>query len=248
MDNLHAPVYLENPAKPGVAVFIHGFMGSPRQFDFLTASVYDKGLSVASLLLPGHGGTAKDFSLGTFERWQSHVDSEIERLALDYADIWLAGHSMGGLLAINAAVKHCSHVRGVFTIASPFKMSFFSIFALKVRLRQVFGKKSDPIKAAYLSACSVPPSPSLVWRTSKPSAELKKLIKAARDNLQNLRVPVTAVYSASDELVSIASLDIFKSGLVGVEYEQVLLSDSLHAWYPEHERNIIENAFLKFIY
>jgi len=247
LNDLHTPIYLENPIKSGIVVFIHGFMGSPRQFDYLAAAVYDRGFSAAALMLPGHGGSAKDFSLGTYERWQGHVNSEIERFSSDYKDIWLVGHSMGGLLAINAAVKYSGYSRGVFSIACPFIMSAFSSFALKVRFKQVFGKKSDPIKAAYLSASSVPPSPSLIWRAAKPASELKTLMAAARANLLNLHLPVTAVYSASDELVSIASLDILRAELTCAEFEEVLLTDSFHAWYPKHEQAIIENALLKFV-
>ena len=36
----HAPVFLENTDGNGVVVFIHGYMGSPRQFDRLVKVVH----------------------------------------------------------------------------------------------------------------------------------------------------------------------------------------------------------------
>jgi len=243
----HAPLFLENPADKGIVVFIHGFMGSPRQFDKFAETVQQQGCSVAALLLPGHGGSAREFASSSFERWQSHVDSEVERYSRDYASIWLVGHSMGGLLAINAAVKHSASIRGLFLIACPFKVTTISTHAMKVRATQLFTLKRSPIKAAYIAGSSIELSPSLVWHLTRPTIELKKLMQAASDNLPNVRAPVMAVYSASDELTSIKSLDILKSGLTNAEYDHLLLADSLHAYYPEHELAMIEQALLKLI-
>ena len=166
---------------------------------------------------------------------------------LDYSDIWLAGHSMGGLLAINAAVKYSRHVRGIFLIACPLKITVFSLYAMKVRIKQVFSGSSNPLKAAYLSSSSVAPSLSLIWRTSKPAAELRKLILASKDNLPLVCVPVTAVYSTADELTSIDSLEILESDLSRTLMKRVLLVDSLHSYYPEHDLTIIKQALLSLI-
>jgi len=247
MGDPHSPLYLRGSSANDTVVFIHGFMGSPRQFDSLADAVFRQGCSAAALLLPGHGGTAKDFASGTFENWQSHVDSEVGRVSREYENVWLVGHSMGGLLALNAAVKIAGNVRGVFLIASPFKISAFSLYAIKVRIKQVFSTKSNPIRIAYLSVSSVKPSPSLIWHYAGPAAELKKLMSAARDNLPNVLAPVTAAYSSSDELTSPDSLEILKAELSVVAFEQVLLSDSLHAYYPEHERALLEKALLKMV-
>jgi hypothetical protein len=37
------------------------------------------------------------------------------------------------------------------------------------------------------------------------------------------------------------------SGLQDTPFEQVLLSDSLHSYYPEHEHEMVERALLKLI-
>ena len=247
LDLIHASAFIENPAGKGIVVFIHGFMGSPRQFDRLTMAVYRQGFSAAALLLPGHGGPASEFKSSTFPGWQEHVDSEVERFSRDYQKIWLAGHSMGGLLALNAAVRYSGHVRGVFPIACPFKMTMFSAHTIKIRMQQVFSRSSSPIKAAYRDGSSIKLSPSLIWSTAKPAFELSKLITTAKDNLPKVRAPVMAVYSVSDELTSIASLEILKSGLKGAAFEQIILSDSLHAYYPEHEFSVIERSLVGFI-
>jgi len=245
--NPHAPLFLNNPADKGIVVFIHGFLGSPRQFDSLADSVHKEGFSAAALLLPGHGGSTKEFKSGTYEGWQRHVDSEVERFSQVYNSIWLVGHSMGGLLAINTATRFGGFIRGIFPIASPFKLIMFSAHAMKLRIKQMFSTKRSRIKSAYLNTCSVALSPSLLWRVAKPMAEVKVLMQAAKDNLPNVRAPVTAAYSTSDEVTAFISLETLKSGLTGTCFEQVLLADSTHVWYSEHDWAVIEQALLRMI-
>jgi len=195
-DNPHVARFLENPAKKGIVIFIHGFMGSPRQFAGLIDAAQSQGYSTAALLLPGHGGSVGNFAASTFKRWQNHVDSEIERFLENYTEILLVGHSMGGLLAINAAVRFSRYVRGIFLIASPFTITVFSVHAMKTRLKLALSKRNDPIKVIYLSDSSVPLSLNLLWGVIKPSLEFRKLMRTARKNLPKIEVPVTAVYSS----------------------------------------------------
>jgi len=243
----HAPLYLESPMGKGLVIFVHGFMGSPRQFDRLAEVVHSKGYSAASLLLPGHGGSAKDFISSTFIHWQNHVNCEVERFIRDYENIWLVGHSMGGLLAINSAIRYNSHIRGLFTIATPFKLVTFSVRATRVFMHLLFSRKSSPMKTAYFAGCGVHPSASLFWRALRPVTELRKLTHFTKDNLPNVRAPVTAVFSVSDELTSMGSLNTFITGLTGTVFDQVLLSDSLHVYYPEHEFTRIEQALVSMV-
>jgi len=244
----HAPVYREHPDSKGIVVFVHGFMGSPQQFSGLFDVVYRQGYSVSALLLPGHGGSAKYFASGTCERWQGHVDGEVERLSQQYRSIFLVGHSMGGLLAINSSVKFGKSVRGLFLITCPFVLTSFSLYALKLRLKQAFSRRNNPIKKAYFDSCSVTLSPDIIWCTGRPSAEVKKLIYITESNLQKVRVPVTAVYSYADELTSMKSLDILKSGLQDIPFKQMLLTDSIHVYYTPQEQSIIEKSLEEFLY
>ena len=247
MNALHVPYYSEAAGSDGLVVFIHGFMGSPRQFDRLAETAHQHSRSAAALLLPGHGGSVKDFSAGTMERWQEHVNDEIERLSRYNKSIWLVGHSMGCLLAINAAVRYSEYVRGLLLIACPLKLKWLTLRNLRIRVLPVTGRKTNPMKKEYLSGCSVKRTPDFLWRFTKPLSELKKLMAVARDNLPNISAPVTAVFMPADEVVSIDSLEILKSGLSDATLKQIILYDSLHAYFPEHEFASIEHELTEFL-
>ena len=247
MSDRHAPYFFEATDSDGVFVFIHGLMGSPRQFDNLAEDVFKHGCSAAVLLLPGHGGSVKDFSAGTMERWQDHVYSEIERLSDDHKDIWLVGHSMGCLLAINAAARYSECVRGLMLIACPLRLRRLTPGTLKTRMRPVFGRKTDPIKKAYLSVCSIKRTPDFLWRFRKPLSEMKKLMAAVQDDLPHISAPVTAIFMRTDAVVSLDSLEILRTGLNGARLKHIVLTDSLHAYFPQHEFARIKHELTEFL-
>ena len=236
---MHEPFFYESGEDKDLVIFIHGFMGSPRQFSSLAQSVHSCGFAVASLLLPGHGGAMRDFSSATMGQWLEHVISEVGRLSGRYERIYLVGHSMGCLLAINAAVAYPTKVRGLLLIACPFRPRITSLCSLT---RQMLCRKSHPIKAAYLESSSIPVRPDIALHSIKPTLELRRLMRITKDELSDVRVPVTAIYSARDEVVTISSLDVLKKGLIHTTTRSIVLTESRHAYYPEYEQGIIERA------
>ena len=222
-------------------------MGSPNQFPELITVAQSHNFATAALLLPGHGDTPTHFGTSTFEQWQNHVNSEINRFSCEYKNIWLVGHSMGGLLALNASVDSPDNIRGILTLATPFTMPKASMRSVKAAIKQLFGKKDNPAKAKYLSGSSVELTPSLLWNWHKPTNELKELMTTARMNLPVINIPITAVYSKADETTHISGLDVLRDELNNTLLTPVVLTKSLHAYYPKDEQLIINEALLQLI-
>lgn len=242
---MHKPFYMDKPGADSLVIFIHGFMGSPGQFSGLAQAVFDAGFSAAGLLLPGHGTTVRDFSASTARGWINHVSAMVEEYGRSFGGIYLVGHSMGGLLALNAA--HMPGVRGLFLAACPFVLRGLDAHVLKVRGIQAFYPGAHPIKAAYLAANGVPLSPAMLWGSHGPAAQLKGLISAAGALLPHIGVPVTAVYSPADEVVSFKSMDILRAGLTNAPLRCVTLASALHAYYPPGDQAVMEAALLDLI-
>lgn len=98
----HEPYLIEAPLADTLVLLIHGITGSPHQFDALARHLYAEGISVQSLLLPGHGSTAKAFAQSGRLEWERSVNRAVRHALLRYKNVVLVGHSMGCLLAINA--------------------------------------------------------------------------------------------------------------------------------------------------
>lgn len=99
------------------AVFIHGFMGSPAQFSRLAEVARAAGSQSRLITLPGHGGGVREFMRAGRSAWLAHVETELADLRAQHEKLLLVGHSMGGLLAINAAAKQPEGIAGILALA-----------------------------------------------------------------------------------------------------------------------------------
>ena len=92
------------PASKTAILFCHGILGHPRHFDFLLPEV-PGGWTVRNLLLPGHGGSAKDFGQSSMAKWQNCYWEALDELLETHDRVFLCGHSMGTLFALIAAAE-----------------------------------------------------------------------------------------------------------------------------------------------
>lgn len=229
-----------------MTLFIHGIMGGPNQFSALSDAVWQKGSSYAAILLPGHGGTGKDFNKSLLHHWEDHLQSEIDKYKSDYK-LLLCGHSMGGLLSLNASLERKNNIFGAAVISSPLKIKP-PLMQLKVFDGVRRGRSDDPIVRAYSNCNSVEIAGTLEYLLClKPLGELHRLIKKTRANLDKVEIPVTLIYSKHDELVSFKSAKMMSDGLGKSVKELIILEKSMHAYFPAEEESIIMTAVCDFL-
>ncbi len=244
---LHTPQYRQHDTADKLVIFIHGFMGSPDQFDSLQEAVFNEGISCKSVLLPGHGGSTAAFIKSGAADWEQHVQNEIERVRERYSQIYLVGHSMGGLLALNASLQKENKIAGVFLLATPLKVNF-SLKAAWARIRLLAYAKDHETKAAYLKAKSVSLNNPLYYPLLlKPSLQFYAVAHKARKNLPQVSVPVRMIHSKRDETVSANSGRLLLEGLTAAKTDAVALEQSWHAYYPENEQAVIRRKLIDFI-
>ena len=99
------------PAGPAV-LFLHGFMGSSRDWRGVTASIGDRALAV-TVDLPGHGASVRlPPEAYAIEGTARAVVGVLDETGLNRAVI--AGYSMGGRLALYLALRHPERCAGLF--------------------------------------------------------------------------------------------------------------------------------------
>lgn len=112
----HLPrLYLpsSNP-KNTVVIFTHGIFESPYFFKGINNIFAEQGFITLSVLLPGHWegnwGSMRNVS---YRDWISELNENV-RIAQCFGNkIIFAGHSLGGLLSMNAALQHPDLTAGV---------------------------------------------------------------------------------------------------------------------------------------
>jgi pyruvate dehydrogenase E2 component (dihydrolipoamide acetyltransferase) len=108
--------YLELGEGDGVpALLVHGF-GADLNTWMFTQPALAAGRRVFALDLPGHGGSAKDVGAGDAESLTDAVEGAIAGLGIER--VHLVGHSMGGAIAVLAALRQPECVASLTLIAS----------------------------------------------------------------------------------------------------------------------------------
>jgi len=242
---MHTPLFQDSGHAETLVVFVHGLIGSPGQFGSLIEAALGKGCAIAAPLLPGHGGPWKGFARCGVEEWETHLQNELDQYIGKYENVLIVGHSMGGLLGLNASLARKNNIQGVFLLASPMKANC-KPWALWAKMKLLVYPMTHPIKKTYWEAKSIPKiAVSLRW--FKPLGGLYRLMRKTRRNLPHVFVPVTIVHSQRDEMVAFKSADILCNGLKNTTRQRITLCDSWHVHYTQEEQAAVCAALLGFL-
>jgi carboxylesterase len=93
------------PGTRCAALLIHGFPGTPAEMRSLGKIIHEAGWTAQGLLLPGFGADLPQLADHTADDWIAATVSALRQLRKDHETVVLIGYSMGGAVAINAALQ-----------------------------------------------------------------------------------------------------------------------------------------------
>ena len=227
------------PGSTKAVVFIHGICGTPRHFDFLIPLVPES-WSIHNVLLHGHGGSVEDFSNSNMDQWQAQINEILEQLSKTCDQILIVGHSLGTLLAINAARKY-PNIRQLFLLAVPLRICVRpKIMWNCLQLALDFGDHTKPKLAATKRACGISLD-KRIWKYLRWIPNFWSLLRLSRSTRAVSAVtptPTTVLQSKYDELVCLRSLQHLPPHAA-----KILLTGSGHYFYTEEDTATIQDAF-----
>ncbi len=241
----HEPIRRIISGADTAILFVHGIVGTPDQFRDLLPLVPEH-WSCVNLLLPGHGGSVRDFSRSSMAAWRTCVKDEVDALAACHRRVLLVGHSMGTLFCIDESLRRSDAVAGQFLLACPLYPHLMPSAMLQ-SLQVAFGihGRTEAAQAAH-TACSI----RATWRLWEYMGwiprylELFQAAAQARRQILTVTVPTTAVQSAKDELVSRRSCrPLEEAGAVRLH----ILPHSRHFYYPAEDLAVLQDYFCTFI-
>lgn len=206
----------KNEQQNKAVLLLHGFGGKSSNWDYIAKRINKKmDLPVYIPRLPGHATNTDDFLNSSAEQWlRKAVDSYLY-LKSDYQHIYLAGLSMGGLLASlitsNFKVKKLSLVAPAF-----FAINKNIVFApyLKYFIKKIdnnFKIDKDNLTEAeidYHNNYSFNYYPEAL-------TELYKLMKKGRKAVSKINAPTQLILSTNDEQVDTEQIDKFLNKKMG---------------------------------
>lgn len=182
-------------------LFLHGFNGSYDEYrDFIEDMNHNYKIDTHYFNLPGHG----EERMGKVMRveWMKRAEEEYLKLSTLYDEVYVIGHSMGGILGTYLVTKY-PEIKKLILIAPAFE-----IFNFKQNMKDM--KESSLTKGTMESFFK-----KLVTTSPYTFKELLKLVKDLRPLVPKIQCPVLLIHGESDEVVSIdasyRALDDIKS-------------------------------------
>ncbi|WP_367616508.1 alpha/beta hydrolase [Corallococcus exercitus] len=101
---------------PDACLLLHGFTGSPWEVRPLGEALAARGMRVVAPRLPGHGTTPEAMLDVDYRDWQACADDALASLS-GYRRVFVAGLSMGALLALRLAAHQPEAVHALALVA-----------------------------------------------------------------------------------------------------------------------------------
>ncbi|MCI0653804.1 MAG: alpha/beta fold hydrolase [Methylococcaceae bacterium] len=120
-----SPIGFLHPRRTEYSVLlIHGLNDSPFYMGDLAALLYEEGFNVVSILLPGHGTDTRELSRVTAEQWRAEVETGLRIASFVGRKSIVGGFSLGGALAIDAALRH-PEIHALLLFAPAIRLPYF---------------------------------------------------------------------------------------------------------------------------
>lgn len=220
-------------------LIVHGFAGGVYDQEYLQHQLelvnnYD----VYSFTLPGHDGdTSKKI---TYESWVNRAEEMVEFLILNgYDNIYVVGHSMGGVIAAYLASKYYE-IKKVVLVAPAFRyvsheeghLSVINAVKNGTKVLETYGAKMIANRMTKLPANAVP--------------EFMKLVKKYQDCVNNISKPILLVRGTKDDIVPMQSINHVYDNVKSKYKKIILLKDTTHDVFRENKKEEITKYIIKF--
>lgn len=239
----HSPfssAFSSEGSRTGV-VLSHGFTGSPHGLRAWAHALAAAGFAVRMPLLPGHGTRWQDLNRTRWQQWHGALDDAYLELDAQCDQVFAAGLSMGGALALRIAATR--PVAGVLlvnpglTVDDP-RAPLAGILKLVLKSTPAIG--NDILKAGM--------DEGAYTRTPVAAAhELNKMFKDTVRLLPRVTAPVQVYRSTVDHVVSDSSMALLRRGLTHAPLDVVQLENSYHVATLDNDADRIFEGSVAFI-
>lgn len=230
---------------PNGVLLLHGLTGTPAEMKFVGKGLARAGFTVYGMQLAGHCGSKEDLLATGWRDWCASAERGLVFLAGRCRRVFVAGLSMGALLALYLAAWHPDRVAGVGLYSTSLRhdgrsVSKFNAFLPLLCLTPwgrrhcfpesyPFGIKNDRLRQRIVALMATGDS-SQAGLTGTPGAslmELRRLRRKVMRDLPSIRTPALIVHAAQDDVTSLWNVHYLQRHLAG-PVETVLLHDSFH--------------------
>ncbi len=215
----HAEPFTLHPAGAPAVLLIHGFADGPAVFAHLAPPLAEAGFAVRAMHLPGSGIPPAQMAGISLDTWRAAINREITALRTGDPSrpVWLVGHSLGGALAFDAALRPPNAVAGLVLLAPLIEPS--NVRSPLLSSRQWFHLLSRALLFSRIVESRLPadlrdPDARAAYRTDKYiHRDIYRALFAATDAIRpraaDWNGPLLVVVSPDDQIVDPAATRAF---------------------------------------
>jgi carboxylesterase len=220
----------------GIVLF-HGLTATTAEVRPLAQFLFDQGYSVSCPLLPGHFTTPADLNRRTWQEWVTVGEQAYQQISTDCKQVFLAGTSMGGLVALELARKH-PEASGLLLYAPAMRIPKIFIAALLWPFVPYLKKK--------------PGSRPMPWqgysvRSTKAVNQLRLFQNHIWRHCAEIHQPTLIMQGELDQTIDPQGATLLYQSLASNRKELIWLNDSTHCIILDRQFDIICQKTAQFI-
>ena len=247
-------------------LLIHGLTGTPAEMRRVGTGLHRAGFTVHGVQLAGHCGDLDDLLATGWRDWYASVEQAADALARRVDRVFVAGLSMGALLALELASQRPERVAGVGVYGATFVYDGWNIpwtrhlsFLLPLfkatgigRDRMFmeeppYGLRDERLRAQISAAMqgadsSVAGLPGNPWHSL---AELRALAARVRRHLPRVTAPCLVAHATEDDVASLRNAQWVLDGVSGPT-EFLSMHDSYHMLTLDRQRRLLTDRTAAF--
>ena len=222
---------------------LHGLTGTPYEIRPVAEALARAGIRARGPSLPGHGSTPDALAGLPHTAWLDDARCELSALREAHERVFLAGLSMGGLLALALAAEEPVH--GLAVIGTPLRLPFPVplLIGLMKRVRRYQAKTGgSDIRDAHARARH--PSYDVM-----PLASVHELVQLQRRvvaDLGRIRTPILIAHGAHDATAKPANAYAIAQRVGSRDTQVLILENSAHVVPVDHDGERLAQAVVSF--
>ncbi|MCE3234737.1 MAG: alpha/beta hydrolase [Vampirovibrio sp.] len=177
---------------------IHGLTGSPQEFVPVNEKLQALGYHTRMVTLPGHGDnpTKRFHETSAFEILD-HCASEYQQLAEESDEVYIVGHSLGGICTLLTAAIRPPKLQGVVVFSAPYEHAYFYNYLHGLARMPVphliRGMYFAPRDKIQFTRPDCKP-----WNVPKLLQQSRVIFSLMKEHVHNIQVPVSLAHSIYD--------------------------------------------------
>ena len=267
-DLLGSNGFIERKGETAV-LLIHGLTGTPAEMKHFGRVMSRKGLTVACPELAGHCASIETLQATKWQDWYQSIEVAFDALRAEYEQVFIAGLSMGALIALLVASKRKEKVAGVILLSTTFFYDGWNVSWIKQKLllpivlhtplkhylhweeTAPYGIKCERTRAmvaAILENKDTQTADKIGYFKTPATVILEstRLIKATRKCLADVTTPALIVHSTEDDMASLENAYYVEKNIASDHVETMYIDDTYHVLTLDKRKDDIALRVVSF--